>query len=57
MDESQGLCKHKSIYIEKYDGYACLICGEWMEKQCSDPQCEYCKDRPEDAKEEIKDEL
>lgn len=33
-------------YSEEYDAYYDKATGEWIEGQCSDPDCEYCKDRP-----------
>lgn len=33
-------------YDEIYDAWYCPACNEWAEKQCSDPRCEYCANRP-----------
>jgi len=32
---------------ERYDAYACAHCNIWLEPRCSDPECEFCADRPE----------
>jgi hypothetical protein len=29
------------------DCYACMQCDEWLEEKCTDPDCEFCKRRPE----------
>ena len=31
---------------EEYDAYYCENCG-WLEPKCSDPECEFCQNRPE----------
>lgn len=38
---------NKSKYSEKYDSYYCIDCNRWIEPKCSDPNCEFCKDRPD----------
>lgn len=38
---------HKVRRNDKHDAYWCEECGEWIERKCSDPECEFCKDRPE----------
>lgn len=30
-----------------YDSYICSLCNKWIEKQCSDDECEYCVGRPD----------
>jgi len=37
------------IYSRKYDSYYQASTGKWVEKKCSDPNCEFCKDRPDVA--------
>jgi hypothetical protein len=32
---------------EKFDCYYCEQCQKWLESNCKDPNCEFCKDRPE----------
>lgn len=34
-------------YDERYDADYCPKCNEWLEKQCSDSDCFYCRSRPE----------
>lgn len=34
-------------YCETYDAYYNPITDEWLEKKCSDPECDYCKNRPD----------
>jgi hypothetical protein len=38
---------HPSMRSAKYDSYACLKCNIWLDGVCSDPTCDYCKDKPE----------
>jgi len=39
--------KPNAKYCEKYDAYYNSETGEWYEELCYDPECEYCKNRPE----------
>lgn len=34
---------------EKYDAYYCKVCRMWLEGKCSDPGCEFCKNRPDEV--------
>ena len=34
-------------YCERYDGYYDDVTGEFLESKCQDPNCEYCKNRPD----------
>ena len=36
-------------YNEKHDAYYNPYTMEWAEDVCINPDCEYCKDRPEKA--------
>lgn len=36
-------------YSEKFDAYYDDETGEWLEKKCSDPNCDYCAARPDKA--------
>lgn len=29
-----------------WDAYYCQVSGVWLEKQCDDPECIYCVERP-----------
>lgn len=40
-------CNHQQIYYEKYDAFFCASCNQWKEERCSDPQCSFCRNRPE----------
>ena len=44
--------KHTESYSERHDCIYCRTCNEWLESACDDPECEYCKDRPEKPNEE-----
>ena len=33
-------------YSKEYDAYFDLETGEWIDPRCSDPECEFCKNRP-----------
>ena len=35
------------MYSDKHDAYFDPDTDTWDEPKCSDPECEYCKDRPE----------
>lgn len=40
-------CGQLSKYSKKYDSWYCSHCNLWLEVACDDPDCEYCKNRPE----------
>ncbi|MGG0658104.1 hypothetical protein [Rummeliibacillus pycnus] len=40
-------CEFNLVYNEDFDAYFCPKCNLWTESQCSDPDCEYCPNRPE----------
>ena len=42
-----ALCNHTLDYSEPHDADYCAHCNDWREENCEDPECEYCKDRPE----------
>lgn len=42
-------CDATTLYNEEYDSHYCSKCRKWLEKQCEDPSCDYCKDRPKKA--------
>jgi hypothetical protein len=47
IEESEcNRCGLFVIYYVKYDAYFCPFCREWLDRQCSDPECEYCRPRP-----------
>jgi len=39
-------CGEYKIYHDRYDAYFCARCNAWLESQCSDPGCDYCRERP-----------
>lgn len=39
-------CNSPAVRHEPTDAYACLVCDSWIEKQCDDANCVFCKDRP-----------
>lgn len=41
------LCGSECRYHGYFDAFFCGICNMWMEKNCEDKTCHYCKDRPE----------
>lgn len=41
------VCGIKAIRIDQFDAYACKQCCIWLEKQCSDINCDYCGNRPQ----------
>ena len=36
-------------YSARYDAFYEIRTGRWTESNCGDPDCYYCKDRPETA--------
>lgn len=40
-------CPHPRSYSERWDAYYCKKCDKWIEAACRDPDCEFCKGRPE----------
>jgi hypothetical protein len=40
-------CPHPRSYSQKHDAYYCEKCDKWLEGNCRDPECEFCRDRPE----------
>ena len=40
-------CEHPRSYCPRFDAYYCERCDVWKEDRCSDPDCEFCKGRPE----------
>jgi hypothetical protein len=45
-DLERKLRKEKKYSIE-YDAYYNDETNQWLEDKCGDPNCEYCKNRPE----------
>lgn len=39
-------CGNKRIYFDTFDAFFCAQCNIWLESNCSDPTCEYCRNRP-----------
>jgi hypothetical protein len=39
-------CSESRIYFNDYDAFFCASCNKWLEPQCSDKTCNYCKHRP-----------
>ena len=39
-------CNQIIVHHYRYDAYFCPECNEWLENQCPDEYCRYCKDRP-----------
>lgn len=40
-------CGANKYYNDKYDALFCLKENKWLETGCHDPECEFCKDRPD----------
>lgn len=43
------------IHNEKHDAYYCGGCNKWLEKVCNEPDCDYCKGRPDKPSEAVND--
>lgn len=42
-------CEHYPqdiAYDAEHDAWYRIKDGKWLDKQCKDPECEFCKDRP-----------
>lgn len=35
------------FYFYRYDADCCLSCNRWITKNCGDPKCMYCANRPD----------
>lgn len=42
--------QHPVMRSAKYDAYACLVCNTWLSGKCGDPDCDHCKDRPNEPR-------
>ena len=40
-------CNGAILYFCRYDADFCPQCDKWITKNCDDPACLYCADRPE----------
>lgn len=40
-------CLQLAKFSEHWDCYFCPKCNMWLEDKCYEPDCPYCKDRPE----------
>lgn len=41
------LCGESGVRSDQYDAYYCVECGIWLERECGDDLCGYCRRRPE----------
>ena len=42
------ICENQNVFhYDRYDAKCCLSCNVWLEKNCGDPDCPYCANRPE----------
>lgn len=39
-------CGEHKIYHGLHDAYFCARCNTWLESNCGDPDCDYCRERP-----------
>ena len=40
-------CGTPLVLNKRHDAYYCPKCDEWVSPRCRDPECEFCRDRPE----------
>lgn len=40
-------CKHPRSFSQRWDAYYCETCDAWTEGVCGDPDCDFCRGRPE----------
>lgn len=36
----------QTFHYDRYDAACCLACNIWLKKNCGDPRCPYCANRP-----------
>lgn len=48
IQENSGCpaCATPTVYYERYDAVFCPQCNRWLESQCGDASCGYCRQRP-----------
>ncbi|AYO31667.1 hypothetical protein D2962_14630 [Biomaibacter acetigenes] len=46
-DERCKRCNKFLIHYDRYDAFFCAFCNIWTEGKCSDPSCQFCRNRPE----------
>ncbi|MDD4564211.1 MAG: hypothetical protein PHE79_01800 [Eubacteriales bacterium] len=46
-DDRCKVCNQNLILYKKYDALFCPECNQWAESKCSDPDCVYCRNRPD----------
>ncbi len=39
--------KNELFFYYRYDANCCLGCNVWLSKNCGDPDCPYCSNRPD----------
>ena len=42
-----GCGKNELFFYYRYDANCCLGCNVWLDKNCGDPECPYCSNRPD----------
>lgn len=40
-------CGAPTRHDDTFDSYACDRCDKWLEGRCNDPECEFCRARPD----------
>ena len=40
-------CNGELILDKKHDAYYCTGCGKWVDDICGNPDCRFCKNRPD----------
>jgi len=40
-------CNHVKLFDIDHDAHFCPLCNVWIDKKCSDPNCDFCSTRPE----------
>lgn len=48
-------CGHHVSINETHDAAYCSDCDIWVDGVCGDPECEFCRDRPEKPSEAKKE--
>ncbi len=40
-------CSKATAYYDRFDAFFCDYCNNWLDSNCGDSTCEYCKNRPD----------
>ncbi len=47
LNEKCQKCGQKILFMYQYDAHCCILCNEWLDSVCDDPNCSFCSQRPQ----------